>query len=396
VQRLHAQARDTFRAVRSMERLVERAWNLLSRTRPDERRIKTLSDRIERESARMAGREELLNLLVEGAFMLELYMSKESVRAIDGIADPVERFRKQIERARVYYGAMKDVLPVLVNGLAALRANLDAHARAERMPEGTTAQRLGKALAFKAIKNYPRARALYRQVLTDEPDNLQALFHTGEILYECHRAEEALACFTRVTTLSPRHRGAAAWIPRCREKAALWEDKTAEAQAVRRADAERDRMAEAAGLYAAVGDCRRATQALREWMRREPGDVEPHLRLAALCRAQEDVAGELRSYEEGLAAHPDHPALLQALGFYSIRLGRPDQAGAFFRAAGRSDPALCEAGADALMQAGAFLEAGDLYETAVRHAPGRFDLIEKSAQAFRRAGRMLAAAGGAR
>jgi tetratricopeptide (TPR) repeat protein len=232
LQRVHAEARETLKISQKMLKFVEKAQRLIKRGKEDSQRAQHLSELAERTSLMMEGRKELMGLLLEGAYWLELYMTKEETKAIDEIPDPKERFRKQIDRAQRYYRGLKDALAPFVDGTALLLERLDELEQVRALPVETVPQRLQAALRYKRLEDYPRANTLYEQVLQEEPDNLEALFHLGDILYRCHRAQDALPLLKRVAANAPRYMNVGELTRRCRAKEGIWAEKVAEARLV--------------------------------------------------------------------------------------------------------------------------------------------------------------------
>ncbi|MEO0141523.1 MAG: tetratricopeptide repeat protein [candidate division WOR-3 bacterium] len=55
---------------------------------------------------------------------------------------------------------------------------------------------------------YDKAEKFLREVLSDEPNNTDALFNLG-VLYEItHQNSKALECFNRVLEIDPKHKEA--------------------------------------------------------------------------------------------------------------------------------------------------------------------------------------------
>ncbi|WP_447972117.1 6-hydroxymethylpterin diphosphokinase MptE-like protein [Nitrospira sp. Kam-Ns4a] len=384
--RMLALAKETLTICRKMIAYVAKAARLIRRHREDSPRAVTLSQLAERQSRMMEGRKELMDLLVEGAFLLELFMSREENRAIDELTDPKERFRRQIQRAQRYYRELKAVLEPFIEGLELLQYRLSLLERLQGMRTDTAEQRLEAARLCLELLDYPRAKAYCEQVLEEDPGNLEALFHLGDILYRCHRPHEALSFLRRVMARAPRYRNVDEVIRRCREKAEAWAAKVTEARQVH-GPALGDEVPLYEGeFYWKVGDLARAERKLREAIRLAPVRPEPYLDLARLLEERGDPLGALGVLEEALAALPEHPLLLKAVGLFSARLRHGEQAEQFLRAAAARDPSQWEAAGDGLFLAERYLAAGECYEEALRREPARTALALKAAAAYQRAG----------
>jgi SAM-dependent methyltransferase/Tfp pilus assembly protein PilF len=398
LRRIHAEARETLKISQKMLKYVEKAQKLIKRGQEDGKQAQHLSELAERTSLMMDGRKELMGLLLEGAYWLELYMTREDTKTIDEIADPHERFRKQIERARRYYSGLKEVLASFVDGTALLLERLDELVQVRALPVETVPQKLQAALRYKRLEDYPRAKDLYEAALKEAPDNLEAQFHLGDILYRCHRAQDALPLLRQVAARAPRYMNVEELVRRCREKAEAWARKVAEAHQVRKVEYGDDQPLYAGELYWRAGDLAKAERKFQEAIRLTPSRPEPYLDLALLREEAGDPESALSVFADALAALPDHPLLLKELGLFSVRHKQGDQAETFLRAAVALDPALSEVGGDGLYLAGRFLAAGELYEEALRRDPANQKLALKAAAAYRQcaAAPMLASVGGRR
>jgi SAM-dependent methyltransferase/tetratricopeptide (TPR) repeat protein len=386
VRRLLATAKETRAVCAKMIGYTDKCAKLIRQGREDSPRAEALSRLAERHSRMMEGRRELMDLLVEGAFQLELFMSREDNRAIDELADRKERFRRQVERARRYYRELKDVLEPFIRGLAALLSRLEDLARLDAIPTDSREGRLLAARLCLKIEDYPRARALCEATLKEDPDERDARVLMGDLLYRCHRPHEALAYLRPVAAADPRNRRVGELIRRCREKAEAWAAKTAEARRVRGPELGGEVLLYEGEFYWKAGDPARAERKFREAIRAHPDRPEPYLDLARLCEERGDLAGALAVWEEALGALPEHPLLLKEVGLFCARQGEGGQAERFLLAAATADEALWEQAGDGLYLAERFLAAGDCYEAAHRREPARHDLALKAAAAYRRAG----------
>ena len=81
-----------------------------------------------------------------------------------------------------------------------------------------------------------------------------------------------------------------------------------------------------AELYLATGRPHAAAQLAEQWAAARPGDVRPHLELAAVRRRVGDAAGAERSLMAALAVAPNDAAALAKLGELYEETGRPNAA----------------------------------------------------------------------
>lgn len=392
VWRLHTQAKETQAIVQKMLKYVRRASRLIKRGKEASQRAQYLSELAERQSQMMAGREQLMSMLVEAAYLLELYMSREATKAIDEIQDPLERFRKQIERASFYYNTLKDVLKPFVSGTETLIKRLDELDRLDQMPARSVLDRLKIARAYKELMDYPRATQIYQEVLRDQPNNLEALFHLGELYYLCHRPQEAIPLLKQVAVRSPRFRNVEELITRCREKTEVWAAKVAEAREV--GGEERDHVAlllYEANFYWLAGDKARAKEKFAEARAACPTRPDLYLAAARVYEEGGEPEAALGVLEEALVAFPQKAWPLKELGLFSVRQGALTQAERFLRAAVCQDPSMAEAAGEALFEAGRYLAAGELFEEALRLDPARSGLVLKAAIAYQKASAQVGA-----
>ncbi|TAJ07415.1 MAG: DUF115 domain-containing protein [Nitrospirae bacterium] len=389
VARIDAEAKETLKVAQKMLTYVERAERVIQRGKENSKRAEYLSEMAERQSQLMEGRHELMGLLVEGAYLLELYMTRESTLSIDQIADPKERFKRQIERALTYYRGLKDALTPFAEGTKLLLQRLDEVERLLGLPSETVEQRLQIALGYKQLMDYPRAQELYRRLIEEAPQHLEALFHLGDILYRCHRPHEALPLLKQVAARAPRYMNVGELIRLCREKTDAWAVKTAEARAVLESRAQRlsgaDALRAEAEFYRLAGDRTRAERKLTEAIRVAPTGPEAYISLARHYEATGDLQAVVAVFEEGLTACPESPSLLKELGLFSLRHDQVHQGAEFLCAAAALDPSLCEEAGDLLYQVSCYMSAGELFEQALRRHPENVALILKAAAAYRQA-----------
>ncbi|MEW6542407.1 MAG: 6-hydroxymethylpterin diphosphokinase MptE-like protein [Nitrospirota bacterium] len=388
VRRIHREARETLAVVRKMLTYVRRADRVIKRGKEDSARARYLSELAERQSRAMEGRQELMALLVEGAYFLELYMSREEVLAIDEIPDPKERFRKQIGRAMKYYTGLQQVLEPFCDGTGELLERLEELDRLKELPSRTVPERLAIANRLKRLMDYPRARDLYEEILKEEPEQMEALFHLGDILYRCHRPHEALPLLKRVAANNSSYMNVQDVIRRCREKADTWETKTGEAKAVMAsvpALSEGEMALRQGQFYWRATNRERAKQKFARAMEAAPAQSDVYLVPARLFEEAGLAEEALAALERALTACPGEVWPLKALGLFALRYGQRSQAESFLLAAVQMDPNVGEEAGDALVQAGAFLAAGECYEQALARDPSNGSLTVKAAWAYQRA-----------
>jgi tetratricopeptide (TPR) repeat protein/SAM-dependent methyltransferase len=388
VGRIYGAAKDTRKIASKMLTYVRRAERVIKRGGEESPRARYISELAERQSLMMAGRKELLDLLVEGAYMLELYMSKEETKAIDEIPDPSERFRKQIQRALRYYSELKHVLDDFVDGTAAFLRRLTELDRLRTAPMDTISDRLRAALVYKELQDFPTAVRLYRRILEEAPDNVEAQFHLGEIMFRCHRPHDALHLIKPIAIRSKKFQNVTDLIRQCREKAETWAAKQAEAKHSAAAGPAGPRLAEEGEFYLRVGDRSRAIRKFRESAQADPGSADAYLRLLRLHEEGGDLEQAVAVLEAALAANPGALWPIKESAFFAARHHYGAQAEELFRTATELDPRLSEPAGDALMSAQRFLAAGDFYHRALRSEPTNAELLFKAAVAYQRASAM--------
>lgn len=397
VRRIHREARETLAIVRKMLATVRRADRLVKRGRGDSARARRLSELAERQSEAMAGRQELMGLLVEAAYFLEIYMSREAVQSIDDIPDEQERFRKQLERALVYYTGLQEVLKPFCEGTAALITRLEALNRLAAQTDQSRRGRLAAARTLKDLMDYPRARTLYERILEEDPNDPEALFHLGDILYRCHRPHDALPLLKKAAARRPGAHGVEELIRACREKAEAWDRKVEEARALaRRTLTPAQEALEAGSFYWRAGCRDRATTKFEQAMDLGHGWPDAFLVPATLYEEAGLPERALAVLERALATHPGEAWPLLALGRFSLRHGARPAAERFLDEAAACDPTVGEEAGDALVGAGAAIAAGTCYERALARDPTNARLLLKAAAAYRLAACLPAPSSGPR
>ena len=235
------------------------------------------------------------------------------------------------------------------------------------------------------------AESLYRAVLDQHPDNVEAIQGLAAL---CHRRgcpEEALALFRRAVQLDPDSRVADRQLGRLLEQRG---DPVGAAICYRRAARLRPLDAAAHGdlarALAGQGEVAEAIEHCRRAVSLAPGEAWTHIALGNALLSQGAVADASASYERALAINPESADAHSNLGEVLRRLGRLGEAVAACERALALSPELAEAHnnlGNALREEGRLEPAISHYEQALRLKPDWPEVHNNLAIAFQEQGR---------
>lgn len=232
---------------------------------------------------------------------------------------------------------------------------------------------LDEAVAAHEAGRLDQADALYRQILQDDPDDLDALNLRGLLLQDRGNLADSMALLSRAVELAPDFAEALTNLARVQCAAGALESAVANAQravalepelaeahlqlgrallmllddvaaasACRRAAALAPESADAqlvlAVALARCGDHRGAATAYREVLALAPGNADAAASLASALRQDRDIAGSAEACEHALALAPQRVELWELQGANMAALGRFDAAERCFTQALRIDP----------------------------------------------------------
>ncbi|HYW41926.1 MAG TPA: tetratricopeptide repeat protein, partial [Bryobacteraceae bacterium] len=241
------------------------------------------------------------------------------------------------------------------------------------------------------------AESLYRRVLDEHPDNVEAIQGLAVLCHRRGRPEEALALFRRAITLDPDSRVADRQLGRLLEQRG---DSVGAAICYRRAARLRPldpaAQADLARTLAGQGEVAEAVANCRRAVSLSPGDAWSHIALGNALLRQGAVADASASYERALAISPDLAEAHSNLGEALRRMGRLSEAVEACERALALKPELAEAHnnlGNALREEGRLDAAIPHFEQALRLRPGWPEVHNNLAIALQEQGRAAEAIG---
>jgi len=235
------------------------------------------------------------------------------------------------------------------------------------------------------------AEALYRQILSAEPNHAGALHSLGVIAHQVGRLDMAADLLRRAVDLDPGHADAhlnfgvtlaavdrrEEAIAEFRRALALEPDIPETHLNLGAALVEEDRLDEA------IDHCRRALEL-------QPGFVPAHYNLGNALRRRKQFAEAAAAYRRALELNANFPEAHNNLGIALVKLGRIDEAMAAYRRALELRPDYSEACfnlGEALAGAGRLEEAGSSFRRALQLKPDNVDACVSLGGILREQGR---------
>lgn len=377
---------------RKILRNVERAKKVIEKGEAGSRKYIELSDTLQKSTEKMKGKEHLLNLFTEYAYDLELYMSKQDIQEIDAIEDSDERFKKQVGRALVYYNGLLKVGVPFEKGLRTLSARVkkleemkelslplqnDAHSGLPS--EAGIPLLLKRAKGYKELFFFEKAEELFRKVLGQDPENREALFHLGEILYTVHHPREALHFLQQAEAGKTTHRKLKKLISACSEKVEFWDRKIADARIERCDRSLPEQLVYEGEFYYRLGQRELAGAKWKEAISLDPLSPAPYLDLVKLHEEEQDWDTCIEIFEQALNSLGENPVLYRELALFSGKCGEMERAVEFFEAATALDETMRTAAGDFFVSTGMFDKALLFYEKAAAAGTDNPELTSKMA-----------------
>ena len=235
------------------------------------------------------------------------------------------------------------------------------------------------------------AESLYRAVLDEQPDHVEAMLGFAVLCYQRGRAEEALALFRRAIALDHDSRVADRQLGRLLEQRG---DMAGAAICYRRATRLRPTdaasHADLAGALVGQGELAEAIEHYRRAVELAPSQAWTHLSLANALFRQGAATEAVTSYEQALAIEPDLAEAYSNMGEALRRLGRLGEAVAACEQALALKPEVAEARnhlGNVLREEGRLEAAISHYEQALRLKPDSAEVHNNLAVAFQEQGR---------
>ena len=199
-----------------------------------------------------------------------------------------------------------------------------------RLREGVARHRRGDLAA---------ATAVYRRLLSEEPDNSQALHYLGLAQLQQGRPDEADSLLSRSVALEPGNANAWSDLGTARVKAERPQDALAPFSRALELDPEhRDALNNMARALRLLSRFDRARELLERLVALEPGRAGPLRVLADVQTKTGDVSGAIETFQEALALDSEDPRIRLGLGDACESAGRFRQARQQYLAILRREP----------------------------------------------------------
>lgn len=389
LRQVRRQARTMLRISRKILRYVRGLQQMQDAGQTTHPRYVRLSILAEKATGYMREQEGLLNLLPSYAYRLELYMSQPHIIAIDSMEDGEERFTRQLERARVYYQGLVEVLDPFSQALGSLMKYLETE-QALVCQHAQPGAELRRALQYKALGRYEDAIALCKQCLQAEPTHPEALYHLAAMYMQQGRYRDALPLIEKGWDGLPHGLGLHQLYDACRQKMAHWEERVHQARQID-APAEchnpTEALLEAGNFYFRAQELERAKTEYQHVLAIHPHLPEAHYHLAHTYFAAGDFVAGVGALEETLRLAPDNPVVYRDLGLVASAHGEYHQAEHFFQKAIElkpDDASLYEGLGDVYVRRGAWLQAAQAYEALLGLEPQRLDVLQTLAGVYQK------------
>jgi 2-polyprenyl-3-methyl-5-hydroxy-6-metoxy-1,4-benzoquinol methylase/Tfp pilus assembly protein PilF len=346
-------------------------------------RIK-LSSEAEKKTSQMKGREWFLNMFADYALELELYMSSQKIVEIDEMDDVAEKFKKQIERAKVYYSGLIKVLLPFEQGIKKAIINVTRRKELLKLEAQAHDMRsmLNIAKGYKELYMYDKAVAFLENILRDDPENIEAIYHMGDMLLNTHHSQSALSYLEKVKKQNPKYMNANKLLIQAKEKLASWEEKLKDSYMEPKSFSDADWKLYSGEFYCKIGEMDIAEKRFYDAIGINPQLLEAYLSLARFYESRNDIEKCVDIFEKALSNISDNAELYKEIGFFSLRAGDIERAGEFFDAAAAIDHNLYEFCGDAFISAGHYDSALSYYQKGLENNPNNASLLTKTAVTY--------------
>ena len=163
---------------------------------------------------------------------------------------------------------------------------------------------------------YERAMEKYVQVLTLDPQDIEALWATAQICLKYGKKEDALVFLNRILEIEPWHQKARALLEELQSAATSW-----------RISCDNPNLHDEAKEKINNGDIRGAAEALKQAIVQDPDDAMAYNDLGVVQYDLDEKAEALRCYEQAVRLDGSNPVFLKNLAdFYYIEQGRTQEA----------------------------------------------------------------------
>lgn len=198
---------------------------------------------------------------------------------------------------------------------------------------------ISRARAAVMARDFALAARLYKQLLRDQPDNIEYLNKLGELYMKSGRDDQALPVFKRVAELNPEDAKPFITMGGIYRRLKKYEESIAVLEQALIADGNNAQISYNLGFtYKSMGELDDAISCFEDAVEMNPDDVLAYNHLGAIYAQQGDHDKAVQSYLRGLNIDANHPILLLNIAKSYEALGDYEKACASYEGALRSKP----------------------------------------------------------
>ncbi|MBQ6057447.1 MAG: tetratricopeptide repeat protein [Treponema sp.] len=203
---------------------------------------------------------------------------------------------------------------------------------------------ISRARAALMARDFNLAARLYKQLLRDEPDNIEFLNKLGELYMKSGRDDQALPIYKRIGELNRDDAKPYITMGGIYRRLKRYEESIAVLEQALAADGTNPQISYNLGFtYKTMGDYEDAINCFEDAIDMNPNDVLAYNHLGAIYAQQGDHEKAVQSYLRGLNIDANHPVLLLNIAKSYEALGDIDKALSSYEGALRSKPLWADA-----------------------------------------------------
>jgi tetratricopeptide (TPR) repeat protein len=198
---------------------------------------------------------------------------------------------------------------------------------------------ISRARAALMARDFNLAARLYKQLLRDDPDNIEFLNKLGELYMKSGRDDQALPIYKRIGELNRDDAKPYITMGGIYRRLKRYEESIAVLEQALAADGTNPQISYNLGFtYKSMGDYEDAINCFEDAIDMNPNDVLAYNHLGAIYAEQGDHEKAVQSYLRGLNIDANHPVLLLNIAKSYEALGDIDKALSSYEGALRSKP----------------------------------------------------------